>query len=133
MEIKKGQKARVTNNYCHAFQVGDIVEFVEFDINNGLYCFYKEEGAQWLKPCQFVLIEDTTINYDKEKTETTKDKVAQSVMNDINQRSLDGIDKYGTTLEREDLSLKEWLQHAYEETLDKANYLKRAILKLENN
>lgn len=62
----------------------------------------------------------------------TSDKVVQSVMNDLNERSRIGVEKYNTTLERTDLSLKDWLQHAYEETLDKANYLKRAILELEN-
>lgn len=61
----------------------------------------------------------------------TSDKVVQSVMNDLNERSKVGVGKYGVTLEREDLSLKDWLQHAYEETLDKANYLKRAIMELE--
>lgn len=61
----------------------------------------------------------------------TSDKVVQSVMNDLNERSRVGVEKYGVTLEREDLNLKDWLQHTYEETLDKANYLKRAILELE--
>lgn len=61
----------------------------------------------------------------------TSDKVVQSVMNDLNERSRVGVEKYGVTLERDDLNLKNWLQHAYEETLDKANYLKRAILELE--
>lgn len=63
----------------------------------------------------------------------TSDRVVQSVMNDLNERSRIGVEKYNTTLEREDLNLKDWLQHAYEETLDKANYLKRAILELEKN
>jgi hypothetical protein len=44
-----------------------------------------------------------------------------------------GIKKYNTTLERTDLDLKDWLQHAYEEALDMANYLKRSIIELENN
>jgi len=61
----------------------------------------------------------------------TDDKVVQAVMNDLNERSKIGKEKYNTTLERTDLNLKDWLQHAYEETLDKANYLKRAILELE--
>ena len=72
--------------------------------------------------------------FEEEKTQLfgiTTDKVVQSVMNDLNERSRIGVEKYNTTLEREDLSLKDWLQHAYEETLDKANYLKRAILELE--
>jgi hypothetical protein len=46
---------------------------------------------------------------------------------DIARRQQFGIKKYNTTVRDNDLSLKEWLQHAYEETLDKAIYLKRAI------
>lgn len=41
------------------------------------------------------------------------------------------INKYGTTVAQNPLELKQWLQHAYEETLDKAVYLKRAIEKME--
>jgi len=59
------------------------------------------------------------------------DKVVESVREDLLQRSQLGFKKYGVTLERKDLSLKNWLQHAYEECLDQANYLKRAILEVE--
>lgn len=59
---------------------------------------------------------------------TTKDTVVLSVMEDLNQRSLVGIGKYGTTLDREDLSMLDFLQHAYEECLDQANYLKKLII-----
>lgn len=34
-----------------------------------------------------------------------------------------GLQKYGVSLEREDLGLLEWLNHAQEETMDLANYL----------
>jgi hypothetical protein len=60
-----------------------------------------------------------------------RDSVVEAVREDLLRRSQLGILKYGTTLKRTDLSLKDWLQHAYEETLDQANYLKRAILELE--
>lgn len=60
-----------------------------------------------------------------------KDAVVEAVRQDLLERSQVGLGKYGVTLEREDLELKEWLQHAYEETLDQANYLKRAILEIE--
>lgn len=59
------------------------------------------------------------------------DQVVEAVRKDLLERSQVGIKKYGVTLERGDLSLKDWLQHAYEETLDQANYLKRAILQIE--
>jgi len=60
-----------------------------------------------------------------------RDAVVDAVRADLLTRSQAGIAKYGTTLERTDLSLLDWLQHAYEETLDQANYLKRAIMELD--
>jgi hypothetical protein len=53
--------------------------------------------------------------------------IEAQVCNDIAFRQQKGIQKYGFTVEENPLSLHEWLQHAYEETLDQAVYLKRAI------
>lgn len=53
------------------------------------------------------------------------DNIVEEVRQDLHKRSQRGIKKYGTTLDRKDLSLKEWVQHAYEESLDKALYLKK--------
>jgi hypothetical protein len=61
------------------------------------------------------------------------DLVVEAVRQDLLQRSQVGIKKYGVTLDRSDLSLKDWLQHAYEECLDQANYLKKTILELEKS
>ncbi len=60
-----------------------------------------------------------------------KDSVVEAVREDLLRRSQAGVAKYGVTLDREDLTLEEWLQHAYEETLDQANYLKPAIIEIE--
>lgn len=51
---------------------------------------------------------------------------------DLDAREALGLEKYGTTMDRSDLSLVDWLQHAYEETLDLALYLKKAIVGLRN-
>jgi hypothetical protein len=53
----------------------------------------------------------------------------EEMKKDLKQRSEVGIKKYGTTLARDDLKLSEWLQHAYEEDLDRPLYIKRAIKK----
>ena len=50
-----------------------------------------------------------------------------SVIRDMIDREKLGLEKYGTTVDRQDLSLRDWLQHAYEESLDKSLYLKAAI------
>ena len=55
------------------------------------------------------------------------------VCEDIAARQRLGLEKYGTTVEGNPLSLTEWLQHAYEETLDQAVYLKRAIEEQSNS
>lgn len=53
------------------------------------------------------------------------DPVVEEVRSDLHNRSQRGIEKYGTTLDRNDLELKEWVQHLYEELLDAALYVKR--------
>jgi len=59
--------------------------------------------------------------------EITQDNVVLEVMKKLNERSKLGTAKYGTTLENNPLSLKQWLQHSLEECLDMANYLQAAI------
>lgn len=56
-----------------------------------------------------------------------KDMIVDSVRNDLLNRSSIGQEKYGITLDRDDLSELEWLQHAYEECLDQSLYLKKLI------
>lgn len=55
----------------------------------------------------------------------------RAVCVNIEQRQQAGIAKYGTTVADNPLHLREWLQHAYEETLDQAIYLKRAMEELD--
>ena len=59
------------------------------------------------------------------------DPITEAVRADLLKRSQAGIAKYGVTLARTDLDLRAWLQHAYEECLDQAQYLKRAIAEID--
>lgn len=52
------------------------------------------------------------------------------VCRDIASRQALGVAKYGTTVADNPLSLEQWLFHAYEECLDQAIYLRRAIEEL---
>tara|TARA_B100000131_G_scaffold44424_2_gene39879 strand:+ start:2338 stop:2640 length:303 start_codon:yes stop_codon:yes gene_type:complete len=52
-------------------------------------------------------------------------KIEDEVCEEIQARAERGLNKYGVTMEREDLTIVEWLQHALEESLDLAVYLKR--------
>lgn len=53
------------------------------------------------------------------------------VCKDIERRQALGLQKYGTTVLDNQLPFIAWLQHAYEETLDNAVYLKRAMHELK--
>lgn len=58
--------------------------------------------------------------------------IEADVCEDIQKRRERGLKKYGVSVANNPLPLKAWLQHAYEETLDQAIYLKRAIQEMEN-
>lgn len=50
---------------------------------------------------------------------------------EISRRQHFGLNKYGTTVADNPLDLRAWLQHALEECLDQAVYLRRAIAKID--
>ena len=60
------------------------------------------------------------------------DPTVRKVVDLLQQRSAKGIQKYGTTLAGNPLSLIEWLEHAKEEAMDQVLYLQRAIDELNN-
>ena len=55
------------------------------------------------------------------------DPVIEQLVAELRRRSAVGLQKYGVPLSRGDLTLKDWLKLALEETLDKAGYLQCAI------
>jgi hypothetical protein len=54
-----------------------------------------------------------------------KDSIVEQVREELLNRSELGIEKYKTTLDREDLCNLDWLQHAKEEAMDLTLYLTR--------
>lgn len=59
-----------------------------------------------------------------------KDSIVESVIKQFKDRSNVGITKYGVTLDRNDLSLIEWLEHTKQEQMDSVLYLEKAIKEL---
>ena len=53
------------------------------------------------------------------------DTIVESVINQFRERSEVGIEKYGVTLDREDLSSLEWISHAQQEAMDFCLYLEK--------
>jgi len=54
-----------------------------------------------------------------------------AVVADITRRQAHGLAKYGVTVANNPLPFRAWLQHAYEEALDLAVYLKRAMQEMD--
>jgi hypothetical protein len=67
-------------------------------------------------------------NLDSNYIEKPKDEITTSVMEDLKLRADRGLLKYGTTLG--DNNHQNMLNHAYEEALDLAQYLKKEITTL---
>jgi hypothetical protein len=57
--------------------------------------------------------------------------VSERIKARIDASTQKGIEKYGVTLDRQDLSLRDWLDHALAECLDQAKYLQKAIDELD--
>jgi len=57
--------------------------------------------------------------------------VTEAVKADLDARTRKGVKKYGQPLGETKLSDRELLQHAYEEALDLAQYLKTLLMALE--
>ena len=53
----------------------------------------------------------------------TYDSVVTEILNRYKDRAKLGLNKYGTTLDRDDLTTEQWLDHAIEEALDLSLYL----------
>lgn len=74
---------------------------------------------------QYNLIEETSETY-------IKDSIVESVINQFKQRSEVGIKKYNTTLDRNDLSTLEWIEHAKQEAMDFILYLEKLKSEVTN-
>ncbi len=79
---------------------------------------------------------DTQISTDKIKnivhrTVPKIDSIVDSVIDEFISRAQVGKEKYGTTLDRDDLGLSEWLTHAIEEHMDAILYLQKIKVLLD--
>jgi|TARA_R110002020_G_scaffold302616_1_gene518040 hypothetical protein len=59
--------------------------------------------------------------------------IEYKVCTKITQRANVGKKKYGTTMDRKDLTKLQWLKHAQEEAMDLAVYLEKLIQEEEND
>jgi phosphopentomutase len=71
--------------------------------------------------------EGRVITYDESNSRTVvkTDSIVDGVIDKLISRAVVGKKKYGVTLDRNDLSLSEWLTHLQEELMDAVNYIER--------
>lgn len=55
------------------------------------------------------------------------DPIVEAVVKKLRDRSRVGLAKYGTKLDRTDLTALQWMQHLQEELMDAANYIERLM------
>lgn len=53
------------------------------------------------------------------------DSIVESLVDQLRNRSVVGMAKYNTNLDRKDLTIKEWVEHAKQEAMDLALYLEK--------
>ena len=53
------------------------------------------------------------------------DSIVASIIKQFEERSVKGKEKYGTDLDRTDLSLVDWIEHAKQEHMDTILYLEK--------
>lgn len=70
-------------------------------------------------------IEFIDYNKDNSRTVLKTDTVVDSIVDKFIDRAFVGKSKYNTNLDRQDLSLHEWLNHLQEELMDAVNYIEK--------
>lgn len=84
-------------------------------------------------PCFLESKHFTLILFIEMADSTVKDSIVASVIEKFRSRSEVGIAKYGTTLDRTDLGVLDWIQHAQEELMDGILYLEKLKKSLNSN
>jgi hypothetical protein len=99
------------------------IQFAEWLARNHYVLCNESKGIHfWENEDSIWTTNDLYILFNKEQM---KDTIVESVIEQFKQRSEVGINKYGVTLDREDLDRLQWLQHAQEEAMDLILYLEK--------
>lgn len=93
-----------------------------------------EEQQQTFTPPHDINSEMPANDYPKAKDVSDVNNVLPLIKKVLEQQNIKGINKYGTTLvDDKELSTLDYLKHAFEETIDLAQYLAVAINELEGD
>jgi hypothetical protein len=123
--IKKHRPKRLDQ----AFDWDCTLEGIEYwiKVNQGKFIEAEEMLQEGKKP--FFLDEALDVKVNEPEV---VDPIVEKVREKLKKRSAVGIKKYGTTLDRNDLSLEQWLDHATEEAMDFCLYLTKIKEDIKN-
>jgi len=110
-------------------KIAIVPQIIESDVN------HIEMTIEEIPSEHATLAEDTNPTEDTTQTEPTMftaDTIVNSVIGSFISRSNIGLKKYGKTLDRDDLSVFEWIQHAQEEHMDAILYLEKLKAEIKN-
>ena len=82
----------------------------------------EEQFVHFFKALGGIDVDSLQVN---EPEEVKPDPIVESVVNQLRDRSVVGIRKYGTTLNDNNISTLEWIEHAKQEAMDFILYLER--------
>ena len=70
---------------------------------------------------------------ENERIISKTDSVVDSIIDKFVERATVGREKYGTDLDRQDLSLEDWLEHSLQEKMDDILYIQKALKTLRES
>jgi len=93
---------------------------------------YLTEGRKYdvissTNDCYFIVDDTGSDNYYVKDKFNVVDSIVSSVLDKYKKRSEVGMSKYGTNLDRNDLSVSEWLIHLQEELMDASLYIEKLL------
>jgi hypothetical protein len=100
-----------------------------------IYLIWRKSGQEQLSDSSSAILSSQepakqVVDLDIRSETDVVDSIVQSVLDQYIQRSLVGKKKYGTTLDRDDLSIGDWIQHTQEELMDATLYLEKLKITL---
>jgi len=120
----------IKEHFKNAKEIKGIYTFKIIQINTEKYDVYLDQSGDF-RQCknedgkEFLLWSRNEGYTEIISYKDPNDKHVQSVINKFAHRSEVGFAKYGTTLERKDLNLTEWLNHLQEELMDATLYIEK--------
>lgn len=120
------QEDNVNKGKAHRMYPGD--NYVTTSTNDSTYIYESPDGGRTIfqRPFGGSIEERETI-----KESYKPDSIVQEAIDMFSSRAEKGLETYGTTMDRDDLSLEQWLEHAIEEQADNLLYLIKALKELK--